>query len=317
MAASTEPAGAGAHTPVLYHQVLSALEPRAGGRYIDATVGTGGHAFGILSASAPDGELLGLDRDPTALDQAGDRLEAFGSRLHLRHGSFAEMAAHVISLGWDRVDGVLLDLGMSSMQLEDPDRGFSFRTEGPLDMRFDPAQSITAADLVNESSEEALRGLIFRYGEERRARRIAQAIVAARPLHTTVELAEVIARVAGGRRTRTHPARRTFQALRIAVNGELDALEVALEQVPDLLESGGRLVVIAFHSLEDRIVKRFIQRESRDCVCPPEQVLCTCGHRASLASVFRRPVQPDQEELKANPRARSARMRVAERLALA
>lgn len=305
------------HTPVLYQQVLEALRPRPGGRYIDATVGAGGHAAGILEASAPDGQLLGIDLDPMALALARERLAAYGERVHLVHGSFADLDRHTAALGWEQVDGVLFDLGLSSMQLEAAHRGFSFQQEGPLDMRFDPRAEVTAADLVNRLSEAELADLLWRFGEERQARRVARAIIAARPIETTTQLAEVVARALGRSSGRIHPATRTFQALRIAVNRELEALEQGLEAALRVLAPGGRLVVVAFHSLEDRLVKAFFRRESRDCLCPPEQPVCTCGHRATLKVLTRRPVRPESEEVARNPRARSARLRAAERLPLA
>jgi len=219
--------------------------------------------------------------------------------------------------GWSNVHGVLLDLGMSSMQLEDPSRGFSFQRDGPLDMRFDRSQSLSAADLVNQTSERELADILLRFGEEPRARRIARAIVAVRPLESTAELAKVVAGALRGRRPRIHPATRTFQALRIAVNDELTVLETGLEQAVDLLRPGGRVVVVAFHSLEDRIVKVYFRRESQDCICPPEQPVCTCGHQARLKILTRRPTRPTELEVLANSRARSAKMRVAEKLELA
>ncbi len=314
MGASTDAPGAGSHTPVLYQEVLQALQPRPGGRYIDGTIGAGGHAAGVLEASAPDGLLLGLDRDPEALRTAAGRLEPFQGRVFLRHASFAEMGRHAADLGWGRVDGVLLDLGLSSLQLDEPTRGFAFSHDGPLDMRFDPSQPGTAADLVNELSEAELADLLYRFGEERQSRRIARAIVRARPLRTTQELARVVARAVGGRKGRRHPATRTFQALRIAVNEELMALERGLEQAVALLAPGGRIAVISFHSLEDRIVKEVFRREARDCLCPPRQPQCTCRHQARLKLVTRKPLRPTEAEVQANPRARSARLRVAERL---
>jgi 16S rRNA (cytosine1402-N4)-methyltransferase len=317
MLASPNAAGAGQHTPVLYQQVLSALRPSAGSRYIDGTLGAGGHAFGVLEASSPDGSLLGIDRDSEALKQAVSRLIVFGDRALLRQGSFAAMRSLAEAEGWTNVHGVLLDLGLSSMQLADPSRGFSFQHDGPLDMRFDRSQPFSAADLVNHASERDLIDVLARFGEEPRARRIARAIVAARPLTSTTELANVVAGSLGGRRSRIHPATRTFQALRIAVNDELTTLETGLEQAVDLLGPGSRVVVIAFHSLEDRIVKAFFRAESRDCVCPPEQLKCTCEHRARLKTITPRPIRPTEEEVAANPRSRSARMRVAERLELA
>ncbi len=294
------------HTPVLYQEVLSAIQPTAGSRIIDGTVGAGGHAQGILERSAPDGALLGLDRDPVTLPLAQQRLARFGDRVRLHHGSFRQLRAHAHDIGWTEVDGVLLDLGLSSLQLDDPQRGFSFRSDGPLDMRFDPTSGATAAELVNRLPETDLADLIYRYGEERQSRRLARAIVAARPIHSTAELAELIAKARRGRRGKTHPATRTFQALRIAVNDELSALEQALPQAVELLASGGRLVVIAFHSLEDRIVKRFMREESREQMGPPE-----VGARLRL--IQRKPIRPSEAEVERNPRARSARMRVAER----
>ena len=305
------------HIPVLYHEALDALRLHPGGRWVDGTVGAGGHAAGILERSAPDGLLLGLDRDPQALQLAARRLLVFGQRAILRRGSFAQLGEHLAALGWPAVDGVLLDLGLSSMQLQDPGRGFSFQRDAPLDMRFDPGQMLTAADLVNDLPEAELADLIRRYGEEPRARRIARAIVAERPIRGTQHLAQVVARAAGRGAGRIHPATRTFQALRIVVNDELGGLERGLEQALQALAPGGRLVVIAFHSLEDRIVKRFMRRESQDCICPPEQPACTCGHRRALRLVTRKPIRPGPQEVARNPRARSARMRVAERLELA
>jgi 16S rRNA (cytosine1402-N4)-methyltransferase len=280
-------------------------------------VGAGGHAAGILEASGPDGELLGLDRDPAALTRARARLARFSERAHLVHRSFAEMHLAAAALHWTTVSGVLLDLGLSSLQVDDPARGFAFRFEGPLDMRFDPTQPTTASDLVNGLSETDLADLLWRFGEEPRARQVARRIVTARPLATTTELAQTVGSVTQRGRSRIHPATRVFQALRIAVNGELDALQEGLRQALGLLAPGGRIVVIAFHSLEDRIVKEYFRRESRDCLCPPGQPVCTCGHRAALRILTRKPVRPEEGEVQANPRARSARLRVAERLAAA
>lgn len=303
-----------AHQPVLYQAILEALRPEDGGRYIDGTVGAGGHAAGILAASAPSGLLLGLDVDPQALELAGQRLADFGERARLARASYAQLAQQMAQQGWQVVDGIVLDLGASSMQFDRAERGFSFLRKGPLDMRFDPDATVTAADLVNGLPEESLADLLRQYGEERRARRIARAIVVARPLETTTELAGVVARALRARRGGIHPATRTFQALRIAVNGELDNLEAALPQAVAALKPGGRLAVISFHSLEDRIVKQYMRRESQDCICPPEQPACTCGHTASIKEIIRRPVQPDEQEIEANPRARSARLRIAEKL---
>lgn len=302
------------HVPVLPDQVIDGLQVEPGGRYIDATVGGGGHARAVLAASAPDGVLLGLDLDPAALEVARDRLAHYGGRFELVHVSFAQLADVGRTRGFTPVAGILFDLGLSSLQLANADRGFSFAAEGPLDMRFDPTSSgPTAADLVNNVSAEELADILYRYGEERQSRRIATAICEARPLNTTRELAAVIEQAVGRRRGRLHPATLTFQALRIAVNDELNTLKTALPQAVELLEPGGRLAVIAFHSLEDRIVKRFMRRESKDCICPRELPICTCDHQASLDIVTRKPIRPSDEEVHANPRSRSARLRLAER----
>ena len=301
------------HIPVLFQAVLDGLQVRPGGRYIDATVGGGGHAAGILAASSSDGRLLGLDRDLAAVEVARARLVCHAGEAVLVHSSFTRLAEIASARHFVPADGVLFDLGLSSLQLADSSRGFAFMVDGPLDMRFDPTGGgPTAAALVNRLSPRELAVLLYRYGEERQARRIAGAIVAARPLHTTKELAAVVER-AVGRRGRIHPATRTFQALRIAVNEELIALEAVLPQAVEVLASGGRLAVISFHSLEDRLVKRFLRRESQDCICPPEVPVCTCDHRATLRLVTRKPIRPTAAEIAANPRARSARLRVAER----
>lgn len=305
------------HTPVLFNQVLSALSPGPGSRIIDGTVGAAGHAIGILEASAPDGELLGLDKDPTALEIARARLAGYASRVHLRQGSFADIASHAQAVGWEAVQGVLLDLGLSSLQIADPDRGFSFQAHGPLDMRFDPSQTKTASDLVNHLDEERLADILRKFGEEPKAGRIARAIVRARPIEHTQELAELVTRVVGKRKRRIHPATRTFQALRIAVNDELNTLETGLAQAVQILAPEGKLVVISFHSLEDRMVKRFFRAESRECTCPPELPVCTCDATPRLEIVTRKPIRPDENEIERNPRARSARLRVAVKRELA
>jgi 16S rRNA (cytosine1402-N4)-methyltransferase len=304
------------HVPVLYKEVLAWLQPRPDGRYIDATLGGGGHASGILAASAPNGRLLGLDADPEAIAFASDILRPFGERVVLRAGNARHLEAIARPLGFSQVDGVLLDLGLSSRQLADAERGFSFSQDGPLDMRLNSSQGQNAADLVNHLPETELAELLWRYGEERHSRRIARAIVAGRPLTTTGQLADLVVRIVG-RREKIHPATRTFQALRIAVNDELEALDQALPQARDLLRPGGRVAVIAFHSLEDRLVKRFYQRESRDCLCPPEVLVCVCEHKATLRVLTSKPVRPTADEIARNPRSRSARLRVAERLDVA
>ena len=304
------------HRPVLYQEIIHFLSPHRGGYYIDATLGAGGHAWGILEASAPDGRLLGMDVDPQALQLAHEKLSDFGSRAILVRASYTSLAEQMAALEWTAVDGIVLDLGVSSMQLDTPQRGFSFQVDAPLDMRFDPDNPVRAGDLVNNLSEDELADVLFRYGEERRARRVARSIVAARPLETTRQLAQVVAQATSAGRPNMHPATRTFQALRIAVNGELEALERTLPQAVSALEPQGRLAVISFHSLEDRIVKHYFRQESQDCICPPRQPVCTCGHRAVIRLVTKRPVQPADSEVKENPRSRSARLRVAEKLTL-
>ena len=304
---------AGGHVPVLYDQVLVWLQPHPGGWYIDATLGAGGHAKGILLASHPDGRLLGLDADPDALLHASKVLEPFGDRATLRVANFRQLGAVAAALDIREVDGILMDLGLSSRQLDDAERGFSFAQDGPLDMRMDRSRRESAADLVNTLSEAELSDILWQYGEERHSRRIARAIVAARPLVTTGQLADLVARTVG-RREKIHPATRTFQALRIAVNEELESLSEALPKARDLLCPGGRLAVIAFHSLEDRLVKEFYRQEARACICPPELPVCVCQHQATLRVLTSKPVRPSADETARNPRSRSARLRVAERL---
>ena len=295
-------------------EVLRYLSVQPGGRYVDCTVGGGGHSVAILEAAAPGGLLLGIDADAAALEIARARLQPYADSAQLAQANFRDLSTVCRRAGFMPVHGVLFDLGVSSYQLSDAGRGFSFQVDAPLDMRFGDTQTVTAHEIVNTYGERDLADLIWRYGEEPASRRIARAIVRARPLATTSELAAVITRAAGGGRRRIHPATRTFQALRIAVNDELDALASALGQAMEILGRGGRLVVIAFHSLEDRIVKQFVRRESRDCVCPPEVPSCTCGHHARLRAVTKGAARPSQEEIAANRRSRSARLRAAEML---
>ena len=301
------------HVPVMADEVLAALAPAPGGRHIDATVGGGGHADRILAATDPDGRLLGLDAYRAAIARVESRLGArYGGRLRLRQANFGELAEIAPAEGFEAVDGCLFDLGLSSDQLADRDRGFGIRTGGPLDMRFDPDRGISAAELI---------ALLRRYGEEPFAGRIARAIVDARrtaPVGTVEELVEVVVRSVPSRapgRRRVHPATRVFQALRIAVNEELAALEAGLAAAVDLLRPGGRLVVLSYHSLEDRIVKRFLRDERRGCTCPPEAPVCVCGRRPRLRLVNPKGDTPTPSEIAVNPRARSARLRAAERLA--
>jgi len=302
------------HIPVLFHEVLDVLNPVPGGLYVDGTIGAGGHSRGILERSSPDGQLIGIDRDPAALALAGSNLAEFSDRVTLIHGSYVELVSHLNNRNWHTVDGILIDLGLSTMQLDTPERGFSFRFDAPLDMRFDPDQSFSAADLVNEYTREELAEIIFTYGEEKFSRRIADAIIANRPLATTKELAELIKGVVPYTRSKIHPATRTFQALRIVVNNELNALEVFLPAALEVLKPGGRLAVIAFHSLEDRIVKRYFREESKDCICPPEIPICVCSHKAKIKEISRRPIRPEDSEIDGNPRARSAKLRAAEKI---
>jgi 16S rRNA (cytosine1402-N4)-methyltransferase len=302
------------HLPVLYQPSIDALQPHDGGRYVDATVGAGGHSHGILQASSPSGVLLGLDRDENALFIAEKRLAEFPGRAFLRHYSYEQMKTEVGNLGWPSVDGILMDLGLSSMQLDTPERGFSFRTDTTLDMRFDQTTGLSAADLVNSYREDEIADILWEFGEEQKSRRIAAAIVRTRPITTTGQLAALVARVYGQHRGEHHPATRTFQAIRIAVNDELGSLQRTLPIALSLLKPGGRLAIITFHSLEDRIVKHYFQMESKDCLCPPSQPVCTCGHKASILMVQRKPINPTPEEIKENSRSRSARLRIAEKL---
>ena len=301
------------HQAVLYKEIIHALQPRPSGRYLDGTVGAGGHARGILEACAPDGRLLGLDVDPAALAVAREYLAPYGPRLTLTQASYASLLDAMRAIGWTSVDGIVLDLGVSSMQLDRQERGFSFQNEAPLDMRFDPESALSAAELVNETAEDELADILFHYGEEPRARRVAHLIVRERPIQTTTQLANIVLR-AYHQRTRHHPATRTFQALRIAVNDELGTLERALPHAVEALSTGGRLAVIAFHSLEDRIVKKFMrERSGRGEV---EPLAPGPGAMPSLMEVTRKPIRPSDEEVQRNPRARSARLRVVEKLAV-
>jgi 16S rRNA (cytosine1402-N4)-methyltransferase len=301
------------HQPVLYHEIIHALQPKNEGQYVDGTLGAGGHARGVLEACAPDGRLLGLDVDPQALALARENLAPYGRRVRLIRASYDSLTEILREIGWEAVDGILLDLGLSSMQLDTPERGFSFQHEAPLDMRFDPASPTSAADLVNTLSKDELADLIYRYGEERASRRIAQAIVKARPLQTTRQLAAVIESVLP-RKGRIHPATRTFQALRIAVNRELDRIENVLPQAVAALRSGGRLAIISFHSLEDRIVKAYFRAESKDLVNPPYERIYEVEKKATLKEINRKVIIPGEAENAANPRARSAKLRIVEKL---
>ncbi len=288
------------HKPVLLGEVVRFLNPRADGVYVDATLGGGGYTEAILRASAPRGRVLALDRDPEAIRRTGRRLASYGERLRTVHGSFADLRAHIEEDGNEAVDGIVADLGLSSDQLGNPDRGFAFSLEGPLDMRFDPTQGPTASDLVNELAEGRLADLIWEYGDERRSRAIARRIVSRRPIETTKELRRAVVSVLGPRRRGIDPATRTFQALRIAVNQELAALDVFLEQAPRCIRPGGRLLVISYHSHEDRAVKLSFREYAHD----PEFHVLT-----------KKPVVADARAVTDNPRARSAKLRAIERVA--
>lgn len=289
------------------------MSPSNPGRYVDGTVGAGGHARGILEACAPEGELLGLDLDPQALALARETLAPFGQRAHLVQASYTSLPEQLEKLGWQAVDGILLDLGLSSMQLDTPSRGFSFQHDAPLDMRFNPANPLTAASLVNGLDEKELADLLYRYGEEANGRRIARAIVRARPLQTTLQLAAVVESVSP-RRGRVHPATQTFQALRIAVNEELASIAEVLPKAVAALKPGGRLAVISFHSLEDRIVKDFFREQGRALINPPYEPIHSEERDAILKEISRKPLLPSEAEIKENPRARSAKLRIVEKL---
>ena len=302
------------HIPVLYKEIIHALQPQSGGRYVDGTLGAGGHARGILEACTPDGQLLGLDVDPHAHTLARETLAPYEQRTHLVQASYITLTQQLTALKWDSVDGIVLDLGASSMQFDNAERGFSFMQDGPLDMRFGVNAFQSAEDIINNYDERDLADLIFRYGEDRDARRIAKAIVMSRPLRTTRELVAVIEKASPRRGGRTHPATQTFQALRIAVNEELSSVESVLPQAVAALRSGGRCAVISFHSLEDRIVKDYFREQSKDIVNPPYERIYEVERKAVIEIINKKPIVASDEEVKDNPRARSAKLRVIEKL---
>jgi 16S rRNA (cytosine1402-N4)-methyltransferase len=304
---------ASSHTPVLLSETLRALAVQPGGRYVDCTLGGGGHAAAILDHSSPGGQLLGIDADPKAIVVAQERLQHYKHATLLVNDNFANLQAICIKYDFFPVHGILFDLGLSSLQLNGNGRGFSFQNDAPLDMRFSPNQKVTAADIVNTTSEARLAHLIKTYGEESYSHRIASRIVKERPIETTRQLARLIEKVVG-RRGKLHPATKTFQALRIVVNHELEYLETALRQAIDLLGFEGRLVVISYHSLEDRIVKQLMQRETRRCICPPGTPTCICGHVPRLKLINKKVITPSTTEIDLNPRSRSAKLRAAERI---
>lgn len=306
-----------AHVSVLIREAIDFLRPASGGRYVDGTLGGGGHSEAILAASSPDGQVLGMDRDEEAIAAARERLKSFGARAITRQGSFSELREVLADVGWTGADGIILDLGVSSRQIDTPERGFSFRLGGRLDMRMDRRQSLDAYRLVNTATSEELARILRDYGEEPQARRIAQKIVTERrlrPIETTDELARLVEGVKGGRRRDHHPATQVFQALRIAVNQELDVLAQFLTGGFELLRPGARMVIISFHSLEDRLVKNAFRKWSSACLCPPRTLVCRCGWSQKVKVLTKRPVVPGDAEAAANPRARSAKLRAVERV---
>jgi 16S rRNA (cytosine1402-N4)-methyltransferase len=302
------------HKPVLTREVIEGLNIAPGKHYIDCTLGLGGHAQSILASSYPGGRLLGIDADPEAALIARDNLYEYSDNITIVNDNFTNLEEICREYGFTDVDGILFDLGISSLQLDTPERGFSFQSDAELDMRFSPDQVLTAMDLVNILPEQKLAQLLEEYGEEHRARRIARSIVANRPVNSTRKLAQIIEHVAKGERGHIHPATKTFLALRIVVNHELENLRSALEQSIKLLNKNGRLVVLSYHSLEDRIVKQFMKRESSACICPQETPVCVCGHVPTLNLITKKVVTPSIEEIKNNPRSRSAKLRVAEKV---
>ncbi len=298
------------HIPVLLKEVIEAIKVVPGGQYIDCTLGGGGHSAAILEQG---GQVLGIDIDPQAIELARERLHPYGKNAILINESYENLEEICNRTGFHSTRGVLFDLGMSSLQLDDTKRGFSFQHEAPLNMCYNPSQEITAATIVNTFPQKEIADIIKRYGEDRRGNEIARSIVAKRPLNTTLELAATVAR-AVGTRGRIHPATKTFQALRIAVNRELERLKIALKQALNVLDIGGRIVVISYHSLEDRLVKDFFRMESQSCLCPPRTPVCICSHHATLKLITKRVVTPTHTEVLANPRSRSAKMRAAERI---
>ncbi len=303
-----------AHIPVMLKETVQALAVQPGGRYIDCTLGAGGHAAAILEHSSPGGQLLGIDADPEAIKTARARLTAYSGSTLLINDNFINLEAICIKYDFFPVHGILFDLGLSSLQLNSDSRGFSFQQDAPLDMRFSPSQEVTAADIINTSSENELAHIIKTYGEESFSHRIAHRITQERPIKTTLQLARMIEKTIGNKRGKIHPATKTFQALRIAVNHELEHLETALKQAINLLGFEGILVVISYHSLEDRIAKQLMHQEAKDCICPPNTPACICGHRACLSLINKKVITPSLAEVQTNPRSRSAKLRAVKRI---
>lgn len=305
------------HIPVLRKEVIEGLKIKPDGLYVDATVGMGGHSYEI-AGRLHTGRLIGIDRDPQALAASAKRLEEFGDRVQLLHGNFTDLKQILQGAGITKVDGILMDIGVSSPQIDQPERGFSYLRDGPLDMRMDPTQSTSAADLIREADEKTLEEIFWKYGEERWGRKIAQRIIRERkehPITGTLELADLVEGAVPRRNQKDgHPAKRVFQALRIAVNDELHALTQALTDAMDLLQPGGRLLVITFHSLEDRIVKQFLVEQNRSCICPKELPVCVCDHKSVARIITKKPLTAGTKELQENPRAASAKLRIGEKI---
>ena len=304
------------HQPVMIPEVLHGLYVQPGGRYIDCTVGEGGHSQAIIEASEPGGQVLGIDADPEAIQVVNERIDSSNNKFLGINCNFRDVRVTALRYRLAPVNGILFDLGVSSLQLDKESRGFSFRRSDPLDMRFSYDQKITAADIVNEYSEFELADLIYKYGEDYKAKKIAKIIIENRPIKTSLDLANLIKTkiYINKKKKRIHPATQTFQALRIAVNDEMNALETSLEQSISLLGNGGRLVVISYHSLEDRIVKNLFKRESTECICPPKTLICNCDHKPSIKIISKKPFVPSNSEIEHNPRSRSAKMRIAEKI---
>lgn len=307
------------HVSVLLNEAVTSLNPRQGGTYVDCTLGGGGHTLEIVKRVVPGGRVIGIDQDTNALKAAGERLAEYKENIIFVHSNFYRLKEIISELGIKKVDGIIFDLGVSSHQLDEGSRGFSYMHDAPLDMRMNPGDPLTAEQLVNEFSEDELFRIIRDYGEERWAKRIAQFIVEHRqvkPIHTTGELVDIIKKAipAGARREGPHPAKRTFQALRIAVNDELNRFAKALKDAVDILNPGGRVSVISFHSLEDRIAKEVFRELAKSCVCPPELPVCSCSKEKQVKVITGKPILPSEQELEVNPRARSAKLRVAEKV---
>jgi 16S rRNA (cytosine1402-N4)-methyltransferase len=298
------------HIPVLLDEVMDALQVRPEGRYVDCTLGAGGHSAAILERG---GRVLGIDIDPQAIDTARNKLSSYGNRINLINNSFENLEIICSKTNFSPVNGVLFDLGLSSLQISNPERGFSFQSEGPLKMCFNPSEELTAEVIVNDFPEDEIARIIKQYGEESRSKAIAKAIVSNRPIRTTIQLSAIVSKVVGFH-GRIHPATKTFQAIRIAVNRELERIKSALKQVVNVIIVGGRLVVISFHSLEDRLVKDFMRTESQECICPPRTPACICNHHARFKLITKKVVVASSAEVAINPLSRSAKMRVAERI---